>query len=84
MKYKYKTQGVCASSIEFDIDNDIITNVKFNGGCDGNSKGVARLVDGMSVSEIEKKCSGIKCGYKNTSCPNELSRAVREAFNNEK
>lgn len=84
MKYKYKTQGVCASSIEFDIDKDIITNVKFNGGCDGNSKGVAKLVDGMSVSEIEKKCSGIKCGYKNTSCPNELSRAVREAFNNEK
>lgn len=81
MRYKYKTSGVCASTIEFDIDNDIVTNMSINGGCDGNHKGIISLVDGMSVDDIEKKLSGIKCGFRNTSCPDQIAKAVREASN---
>ncbi len=84
MRYKYKTKGVCSRFIEFDITDDIITNVSFDGGCDGNAKGVSKLVDGMRISEIESKCRGITCGLKKTSCPDQLAIAVREALNCEK
>ncbi|MCI8751559.1 MAG: TIGR03905 family TSCPD domain-containing protein [Lachnospiraceae bacterium] len=80
MKYTYKTNGTCSSLIEFDIDGDIITNVNFTGGCNGNLQAVRSLVDGLTVEQIEKKVSGIKCGRKPTSCPDQLARAVREAY----
>ena len=80
MRYSYKTKGTCASKIDLDIDGNIVTNVKFYGGCDGNLKAIPILVDGMTVEEIEKKCGGIKCGFKNTSCADQLSKAVREAY----
>ena len=80
MRYSYKTKGTCASKIDLDIDGNIVTNVKFYGGCDGNLKAIPILVDGMTVEEIEKKCGGIKCGFKNTSCADQLSKAAREAY----
>ena len=80
MHYEYKTKGTCAQVINFDIDGDTITNVSFEGGCNGNLKAVSILVDGMKVDEIESKLSGNICGFKNTSCADQLAKAVREAY----
>lgn len=80
MRYKYKTKGTCSSQIEFDINGDIITNVTFTGGCNGNLKAVRSLVDGLTVEQIENKVRGIMCGMKGTSCPDQLAKAVREAY----
>lgn len=80
MKYEYKTKGTCSSRITFDLDGDIVTNVKFTGGCNGNLKGISSIVDGMTVEEISKKLDGITCGFKNTSCPDQLAKAVTEAY----
>lgn len=79
MHYTYRTQGTCAREISFDINDGIITNVNFFGGCNGNLKGISILVDGMSVDEIEQKLKDVKCGMKNTSCPAQLAKAVRTA-----
>ena len=75
----YKTQHVCSRSIEIDVDNDVITNVKFNGGCAGNTQGVASLLRGMSVDEAISRLEGIRCGFKPTSCPDQLARALKKA-----
>ncbi len=83
MTYEYKTKGTCSSRITFDIDGNVVKNVKFTGGCNGNLKGIASIVDGMTVEDIEKKLSGITCGFKSTSCPDQLAKAVREAYNKE-
>lgn len=80
MRYSYKTKGTCSSVIEFDIDGEIITNVKFTGGCNGNLKAISSLVDGLTVSQIEDRVKGITCGFKNTSCSDQLSKAVRKAY----
>ncbi len=66
--------------IDFDLDGDVVRNVKFFGGCDGNLKAIAILTDGMTVSEIESKLKGNKCGFKNTSCADQFARAVRKAL----
>ena len=76
-KITYKTAGVCSRSIEIEIENDIVVSAKYNGGCSGNTQGVAALVAGMSVDEAIKRLSGIRCGFKNTSCPDQLARALR-------
>lgn len=81
MKYSYRTRGTCASVINFDIEGDIITNVEFMGGCNGNLKAIGKLVDGMTVEEIENKLLGNICGMKNTSCADQLAIAVRAAYN---
>lgn len=81
MKYIYQTKDTCSSKIEFDINGDIITNVQFTGGCNGNLKAVRSLVDGLTVEQIENKVKGIKCGIKSTSCADQLAIAVREAYN---
>lgn len=80
MQYSYKTNGTCASVITFDIEGDIIRNVKFTGGCNGNLKAISALVEGMKVSEIEAKLKGITCGWKNTSCSDQLTKAVVKAY----
>ena len=80
MEYVYKTKGTCSSQIKFDINGDVITNVVFTGGCDGNLKAVPRLVDGLTVEQIESKIKGIQCGFRGTSCADQLARAVREAY----
>lgn len=81
MKYKYRTQGVCAMEINFDINGDVITDVSFVGGCNGNLKAVSKLVDGMTVEQIEGKLLGNLCGMKPTSCADQLAKAVRAAYN---
>ncbi len=80
MRYTYRTKGTCSTQIEFDINDDVITNVQFTGGCNGNLKAICSLVDGMTVEQIENKVKGIKCGFKNTSCSDQLSIAAREAY----
>ncbi len=81
MQYTYKTQGTCSSQITFDINDNVITNVVFKGGCPGNLKAIPALVDGLTVDEIESKLLGIRCGFKPTSCGDQLARAVRQAAN---
>lgn len=84
MRYSYKTRGTCSSQIDFDINGDVITNVAFTGGCNGNTQGVASLVDGLTVTQIEDRLKGIQCGMRGTSCVDQLSHAVREAYEAEK
>ena len=79
MTYTYKTRGVCAREITFDITDGILSKVKFTGGCDGNLKAVGKLVDGMTVQQIEAKLRGNTCGPRPTSCADQLARAVRQA-----
>ena len=80
MKYTYKTKGVCASRVSFDLSDGIISNVEFVGGCNGNLKGIAALVEGMDAKEVLGRLEGIICGFKSTSCPDQLSRALKEAI----
>ena len=77
-QFVYKTRGVCSSAIEICIDNDVIQRVKYHGGCSGNTQGVAALVAGMKVEDAVARLSGIRCGFKSTSCPDQLSVALRE------
>ena len=79
MNYEYYPEGVCSFKINFDIDGDVITNVRFTGGCNGNLKAISKLVDGMTVDEIESKLLGNTCGSRGTSCADQFAKAVREA-----
>ena len=76
---QYKPQGVCSKLIQFDIENNKIRNVGFVGGCNGNLQGISRLVEGMDVDEAISRIEGIHCGYKSTSCPDQLAKALKEA-----
>ena len=78
--YEYKTHDTCSQLISLDIDGDRVHNVKFEGGCNGNLKAVPILVEGMTVEEIESKLGGVLCGRRPTSCADQLSKAVREAY----
>ncbi len=83
MHYTYKTSGVCSRSIDFDVENGVLKNVKYVGGCDGNLKGIGKLVEGMDIKEVAKRLDGIKCGFKATSCPDQLSKALQEIIEKE-
>ena len=83
MEYQYRTKGVCASEIRFELDGDVVRNISFAGGCNGNLKAISRLCEGMTVGEIEEKLAGNTCGYKPTSCADQLARAVRAAHDRE-
>ena len=78
MKKVYKTRGVCSRAIEIELNGDVIEQVRFEGGCMGNTQGVAALVRGMKASEAIERLSGIRCGFKSTSCPDQLAIALRE------
>ena len=80
MDYTYKTSMVCSQEINFHIEGNVITNISFLGGCNGNLKAISKLVDGMTVEEIEAKLKGNTCGMKPTSCADQLAKAVREAY----
>lgn len=82
MKYTYRTKGTCSRSISFDIEDGVVRNVQFEGGCNGNLKGIGSIVDGMKVEDVIDKLSGIRCGFKSTSCPDQLAQALREATHN--
>ena len=76
--FTYQTRGVCSRSIDVEIENDVITSVSFHGGCAGNTQGVAALIRGMRVQEAIDRLAGIRCGFKSTSCPDQLALALRE------
>lgn len=84
MKYTYKTKGTCSSQISFNIEDGVVTDVAFAGGCNGNLKAISKLVEGMTVEEIEEKLLGNTCGFKNTSCADQLAIAVRQAMDSDK
>ncbi|MBQ9860107.1 MAG: TIGR03905 family TSCPD domain-containing protein [Clostridia bacterium] len=79
MAFSYRTKGVCSRTITFDIKDGCVTDVKFDGGCNGNTKGIANLVEGMPVEEAIRRMEGIQCGFKGTSCPDQLAKALKEA-----
>ena len=81
MHYEYKTENTCAQIISFDINDAVITNIEFYGGCNGNLKVISKLLEGSTVEEIEEKLRGNTCGRRPTSCTDQLAIAVRKAYN---
>lgn len=81
MSYEFYPEGVCPMQITFDLEGNIVKNVVFKGGCNGNLKAISRVVDGMTVEQIEDYFRGIQCGYKSSSCSDQLAVAVRTAYN---
>ncbi len=79
---EYPVKGVCSRSVKFDIIDGCVYNVEFLGGCNGNLKGIASLVEGMNAQDAIKKLRGIQCGFKNTSCPDQFSKALEIALQN--
>lgn len=80
MSYIYKTKGTCSSQIEVELDGNIVKDVKFTGGCNGNLQAIPRLVEGMTIEEVERRIGGIRCNTKNTSCGDQLTKALRAAY----
>lgn len=78
MEYSYKTRGTCSRQINFELADNIVHNVSFLGGCNGNLQGIARLVEGMPLDEVIMKLENIKCGGKATSCPDQLAQALKQ------
>lgn len=78
MQYSYDTTGTCSQRIVLDVENDIVKKIEFIGGCSGNTQGVARLAEGRPVDEVIKLVDGIRCGYKPTSCPDQLAQALKK------
>lgn len=81
MKFVYQTQGTCSKEISLELDGGIIKSVTFVGGCNGNLKGIGSLVAGMRAEDVIERCSGVTCGMKPTSCPDQLAKALREVLN---
>ena len=77
MEFSYKTNGVCSRTIHIEVQDGIVKKVRFDGGCNGNTKGVAALAEGMKAEDIISKLEGIRCGFKNTSCPDQLAQALK-------
>lgn len=82
--YDYKTENTCSQIISLDLDGDVVHNISFMGGCNGNLKAIPILVDGWTVGQIEGKLSGILCGRRPTSCADQLAKAVRAAYDAER
>lgn len=80
MTHNYTARGVCSRSITFDLEDGVIRNVRFEGGCSGNTQGVAALVEGMTAEEAIRRLKGIRCGFKPTSCPDQLATALQKAL----
>ena len=81
---KYKTKGTCSTQIDLEVEDGVIKNVGFTGGCNGNLQGISSLVEGMKAEDAIAKLKGIRCGYKSTSCPDQLSKALEEVLAEEK
>ncbi len=80
MEYTFIPKGVCSRKITFEINDGIVSNVRFAGGCAGNTLGLAALAEGMKAEDVVKRLSGIRCGFKSTSCPDQMARAVKAAL----
>lgn len=76
MKYNFSPKGVCSSRVEFDLEGDVVRNIRFEGGCNGNLKAISALADGMTVDQLKDKLLGITCGFKGTSCSDQLAHAL--------
>lgn len=83
MMYEFKPRGVCSRKIYIELDGNVIKNVKFEGGCNGNTTGISKLVEGMTVQDVAQKLRGTRCGFKSTSCPDQLAIACLEAYEKE-
>ena len=81
-RFTYSTRGVCARAIDIAIEDGIISEVRYHGGCSGNTQGIAALVKGLTVTEAIERLSGIRCGFKSTSCPDQLAKALSEYLEN--
>lgn len=81
MQYTYRTKGTCSQMISFEVEDNKLSNVQFFGGCNGNLKGIGALVEGMDIDDVIARVEGIKCGMKQTSCPDQLAKALKEAKN---
>ncbi len=79
MQFSYKTKGVCSSEMRFEVEDNILKNLEVIGGCSGNLQGISKLVEGMDVDEVIARLKGIRCGFKDTSCPDQLSKALEAA-----
>ena len=79
MRFEYKTRGTCSSKILFDVDDGIVHNLEYIGGCNGNLQGMSRLVEGMNIDDVIARVQGIHCGMKPTSCPDQLASALKMA-----
>ncbi|MDE6026344.1 MAG: TIGR03905 family TSCPD domain-containing protein [Lachnospiraceae bacterium] len=77
---RYKTTGTCSAAIDFNIVDGKLTDVKFLGGCNGNTQGISKLVEGMKVEDVIARLEGIKCGTKGTSCPDQLAKALKQTL----
>ena len=80
MHYEYKTQDTCSQLIQFDLDGNVVTNIDFYGGCNGNLKAISKLLEGATVEEITEKLLGNTCGRRPTSCTDQLAKAVQQAY----
>jgi len=80
MEFKYKTKGTCSREISFEVVDGLIHNVRFLGGCNGNTQGVSALVEGRDINQVIKLLEGIKCGPRSTSCPDQLAQALKNAL----
>lgn len=76
MRYEYKPQGICAVKISFEVNDNKVSGIEFLGGCDGNHKGIVSLAEGMDIDEVIKRLSGITCGPRRSSCPDQLAKAL--------
>ena len=78
MQYSYRPRGVCSQEMDFEIEDGVLRNLRVLGGCSGNLQGIARLVEGMPVDEVIRRLEGVRCGFKPTSCPDQLAKALRQ------
>ena len=84
MKHTYKPRGVCSRRITFSVENGLLKDIVFEGGCSGNTQGLSKLAEGMNAQEAVQRLKGIRCGFKDTSCPDQLAKAVQQALEEEK
>jgi len=78
MTYNYRPRGVCSQNMEIEVEGSKIVSLKVSGGCSGNLRGIAKLVEGMEISDVISRLEGVKCGFKSTSCPDQLAQALKE------
>lgn len=78
MKFTYKTNGVCSRAIHLEVEGDTVNSIRFEGGCNGNTKGISALVLGMNIDDVISRLEGIRCGFKSTSCPDQLAQALKQ------
>ncbi len=80
MEYTFIPKGVCSRKITFEINDGIVSSVRFSGGCSGNTQGISALAEGMKAEDVINRLSGIRCGFKSTSCPDQMAQAIKEAI----